>query len=261
MCNLAQICVNEYIANACKGEEKMVQLDLEKLNKEYSDKSPEDIVRFVVENIGIEKVALASSLSIEDQVLTDILLKINPKVRVFFLDTGRHFQQTYDLMEETMHRYGFHYEVYAPESKELEQAVSKYGPNFFYESVELRKKCCEIRKVNPLKRVLSTVDAWICGLRREQSLTRQELNIFEWDGLHSIYKINPIVFWSEDRVWEYIKKYNIPYNSLYSKGFRSIGCQPCTRAVRPGEDVRSGRWWWEDPDKKECGLHARVGQV
>jgi len=97
------------------------------------------------------------------------------------------------------------------------------------------------------------VDAWICGLRREQSLTRQELNIFEWDGLHSIYKINPIVFWSEDRVWEYIKKYNIPYNSLYSKGFRSIGCQPCTRAVRPGEDVRSGRWWWEDPDKKECG--------
>jgi len=236
----------------------MVQLDLEKLNAEYAGKHPEDIIKYAVENIGIEKIALASSLSIEDQVLTDILLKINPNARIFFLDTGRHFQKTYDVMEETMNRYHFRYEIYAPDNRELEAAISEHGPNFFYESVELRKKCCRIRKVNPLKRVLSTVDGWICGLRREQSLTRRELNIFEWDSIHSVYKINPIVFWSEEQVWSYIKKHNIPYNYLYEIGFTSIGCQPCTRAVQPGEDIRSGRWWWEAPDKKECGLHFRT---
>lgn len=234
------------------------KLNIELLNKEYEDKSAEECVRYILDVLGKEKVILASSMSIEDQVLTDILLKINPEARIFFLDTGRHFQKTYDLMEETMKRYKFNYEVYAPDAGELETVLSKYGPNFFYESIELRKKCCEIRKVNPLKRVLSTVDAWICGLRREQSLTRQEIEIFEWDSSHSIYKINPITFWTEDMVWEYIKKYNVPYNPLYNDGFLSIGCQPCTRAVKPGEDVRSGRWWWEDPDKKECGLHIRT---
>jgi len=239
----------------------MIQLDLERLNAEYADKDPEDIIKYIVESMGITRIALASSLSIEDQVLTDILLKINSQARVFFLDTGRHFQKTYDLMEETMNRYGFHYEIYAPDTRELEAAVSEYGPNFFYESVELRKECCRIRKVNPLKRVLSTVDGWICGLRREQSLTRQDLNVFEWDSSHSVYKINPIAFWTEEQVWAYIKKHNVPYNYLYDNGFRSIGCQPCTRAVQPGEDVRSGRWWWEDPDKKECGLHDRMTRL
>lgn len=236
----------------------MSKLNIELLNKEYKDKFAEESIRYVLNTLGSEKVILASSMSIEDQVLTHILLKINPKARIFFLDTGRHFQKTYDLMEETMQRYKFKYEVYAPDTGELEAVLSKYGPNFFYESVELRKKCCEIRKVNPLKRVLSTVDAWICGLRRDQSLTRQDIEIFEWDESHSIYKINPIAFWTEDMVWEYIKKHNIPYNYLYRENFLSIGCQPCTRAVKPGEDVRSGRWWWEDPDKKECGLHVRM---
>ncbi|HEY9062725.1 MAG TPA: phosphoadenylyl-sulfate reductase [Pseudobacteroides sp.] len=236
----------------------MSKLNLIELNNEYVKKSPEDIIRFVINEIGSSKIVLASSLSIEDQVLTDILLKNNPKARIFFLDTGRHFQNTYDLMAETMQRYNFNYEVYAPDSKDLEAAVSKYGPNFFYESVEQRKRCCEIRKVKPLKRVLSTVDGWICGLRRDQSATRQEIEIFEWDSSHSIYKINPLAFWTEDMVWEYIKKHNIPYSNLYKNGFPSIGCQPCTRAVRPGEDVRSGRWWWENPDKKECGLHIRL---
>lgn len=241
----------------------MDELNLKALNVQYEEKKPEEIIRYIIEKTGADKIALASSLSIEDQVLTDMLLKINPKARVFFIDTGRHFQETYNLMEETMRRYQFNYEVYAPKSGELETMVSKYGPNFFYESVELRKKCCEIRKVNPLKRVLSTVDGWICGLRREQSLTRQELEIFEWDKGHSIYKINPIVYWTEENIWEYIKKHNVPYSSLYSNsnGFRSIGCQPCTRAVKPDEDVRSGRWWWEDPDKKECGLHLRVEEI
>lgn len=233
------------------------KLDLELLNNEYKDKSPFEIIKYVYDKIGASRVVLASSLSIEDQLLTDILLKIDSKARIFFIDTGRHFQSTYDLMERTMRRYHFKYEVYTPESQDLEPLIREYGPNLFYQSVDLRKKCCEIRKVKPLKRVLATVDGWICGLRREQSVTRENINIFEWDYVHSIYKINPIAFWTEDMVWDYIKKENIPYNSLYDKGFRSIGCQPCTRAVKPGEDVRSGRWWWEDPDKKECGLHIQ----
>ncbi|MCP2240794.1 phosphoadenylyl-sulfate reductase [Thermoanaerobacterium thermosaccharolyticum] len=233
------------------------KLDFELLNNEYKDKSPFEIIKYVYDKIGASRIVLASSLSIEDQLLTDILLKIDSKARIFFIDTGRHFQSTYDLMERTMRRYHFNYEVYTPESQDLEPLIREYGPNLFYQSVDLRKKCCEIRKVKPLKRVLATVDGWICGLRREQSVTRENINIFEWDYVHSIYKINPIAFWTEDMVWEYIKKENIPYNSLYDKGFRSIGCQPCTRAVKPGEDVRSGRWWWEDPDKKECGLHIQ----
>lgn len=235
----------------------MNKLNIELLNQDYRNKTAEEAIRYTLDNLGKEKVILASSMSIEDQVLTDLLIKINPEARIFFIDTGRHFQKTYDLMEETMQRYKFNYEVYAPNSEELEIVLSKQSPNFFYESIELRKKCCEIRKINPLKRVLSTVDGWICGLRREQSLTRKEVEIFEWDSSHSINKINPIVFWTEDMVWEYIKKNNVPFSNLYNNGFRSIGCQPCTRAVKPGEDVRSGRWWWEDPDKKECGLHIK----
>ena len=237
----------------------MNKLDLEALNAQNAEKSPEEIVKYAVEALGTARITLASSLSIEDQVLTDILLKTAPGARVFFIDTGRHFQKTYDLMEQTMNRYNFNFEVYAPDTGELEAAVAGYGPNFFYESVELRKKCCEIRKIGPLKRVLRTVDGWICGLRRDQSMTRQDIQIFEWDSNHSICKINPIAFWTEEQVWEYIKEHNVPYSNLYSKGFRSIGCEPCTRAVNPGEDIRSGRWWWEDPDKKECGLHLNTG--
>ena len=231
----------------------MRELDLKVLNSEK--KNGKEAISYILEAMGPSNIALASSLSLEDQVLTHMILNINPKARIFFIDTGRHFQKTYDLMEETMCSYKFTYEVYAPEREDIEEAVSKLGPNFFYDSVDSRKKCCEIRKVKPLKRVLSTVDGWICGLRREQSPTRQDMKIFEWDHGNSIYKINPIVFWSEEDVWEYIKAHNIPYSNLYRNGFRSIGCQPCTRAVQPGADIRSGRWWWEDPDKKECGLH------
>lgn len=233
----------------------METLDLKVINKEFINQSPVKVIEYILGRIGSPKIALASSLSIEDQVLTDMLLKVDPKARIFFIDTGRHFQKTYDLMQETMNRYGFHYEVYAPESEDLETLVSVHGPNLFYESVELRKKCCEIRKVKPLQRVLNTVEAWICGLRREQSLTRDEIDLLEWDGNYSIYKINPLALWNEEKVWDYIRKENVPYSNLYHNGFRSIGCRPCTRVVKPGEDVRSGRWWWESPDKKECGLH------
>ncbi|KUO65765.1 MAG: phosphoadenosine phosphosulfate reductase [Gracilibacter sp. BRH_c7a] len=233
----------------------METLDLKAINKEFINQSPVKVIENMLGRIGSAKIALASSLSIEDQVLTDMLLKIDPKARIFFIDTGRHFQKTYDLMQETMNRYGFHYEVYAPESEDLEALIAEHGPNLFYESVELRKKCCDARKVKPLQRVLKTVEAWICGLRREQSLTRDEIDPLEWDGNYSIYKVNPIALWNEEQVWDYIRKENVPYSNLYQSGFRSIGCEPCTRVVKPGEDVRSGRWWWESPDKKECGLH------
>lgn len=236
----------------------MDRLKLESLNAEYIMKKPEEIMRYLLERMETSKIALASSLSIEDQVLTDMILKIDNKARIFFIDTGRHFQKTYDLMEKTREKYRFNFEVYAPESSDLEALTIQHGSNPFYESIELRKRCCEARKVKPLKRVLNTLDGWICGLRREQSSTRLDINLFEWDSNHSIYKFNPIAFWSEEMVWEYIKKENMPYNNLYKEGFRSIGCQPCTRAITAQEDVRNGRWWWEDEDKKECGLHPHT---
>ncbi len=233
----------------------MTKLDLEMLNEKFAKESPEEVIRYITKELGISNVILASSLSIEDQVLTDMLLKIDSKARVFFIDTGRHFPKTYELMAKTMRNYGFNYEVYAPENKDIEEMVSKFGPNLFYDSIEHRKRCCELRKVKPLQRALSTTAAWICGLRREQSPTRKELDFLEWDDQHGIYKINPIAHWSEEQVWEYIKRENVPYSDLYTNGFRSIGCEPCTRAVKPKEDVRSGRWWWESPANKECGLH------
>ncbi len=233
----------------------MQTLNLEVLNQEWRDKNPEEILKEVFQLFNPKRVVLASSLSIEDQVLTHMILGADPLARIFFLDTGRHFPQTYKVLDTTMKQYNFHFEVYAPNQLELEGLVSEYGPNLFYESLELRKKCCEIRKVNPLNRVLATVDVWICGLRKEQSQGRQEVDLIEWDEAHGIYKINPLAYWSEEEVWRAIKKNNIPFNTLHNDGFPSIGCQPCTRAVKPGEDIRSGRWWWENPDHKECGLH------
>lgn len=235
----------------------MKRLNLSELNRKFKSGTPEEILEFALSEFGREKLVLASSMSIEDQVLTHMLLKIEKKPRIFFLDTGRHFQKTYDLLDETMKIYGFKYEVYAPKTQALQDIVSQRGPNFFYDSIEARKACCGIRKVEPLNRVLATADVWICGLRRDQSATRHEISLFEQDEAHGIYKVNPIAYWSEQDVWDYIKKNNIPYNKLHDQGYPSIGCEPCTRVVKPGEDIRSGRWWWENPDKKECGLHIK----
>ena len=229
--------------------------DLEKLNRKYEYKSPKEIIQFMINKLGRGKIVLASSLSIEDQVLTKAILDIDKKARIFFLDTGRHYQETYDLLALTMDKYDFKYEVYTPQNRELQELVSNYGPNLFYKSTGLRKKCCYVRKIEPLKRVLSKADGWICGLRKEQSAARNGIDIFEWDEIYGIYKINPLAYWKEEDVWKYIHKENIPYNKLYDSGFTSIGCQPCTRAVTNGEDVRSGRWWWESHENKECGLH------
>jgi len=202
-------------------------------------------------------LAFASSLGAEDQVITHALAEISPEVRVFTLDTGRLFPETYELIERTETRYKIRIEAYSPGCEEVEPMVRQHSTNLFYKSVELRKLSCSVRKLQPLKRALQGVDAWICGLRKDQAVTRQETKVIEWDTQNNLPKISPLWNWTEKEVWEYIKTHAIPYNSLHDKGFLSIGCSCCTRAVSPGEDIRAGRWWWERPDHKECGLHSR----
>jgi phosphoadenosine phosphosulfate reductase len=208
-----------------------------------------------LEKFGPSRIALASSFGAEDQVLTDMLVRVNPAARIFTLDTGRMFQETYDAMQRSIDRYNIAFEVYAPEAADIAALIAKDGPNLFYSSVENRKACCNVRKLRPLRKVLGTVDAWICGLRREQSMTRTAVELVSWDAEFGIYKICPLFDWSEAQVWDYIKQNNVPYNALHDRGFPSIGCAPCTRAVHPGEDIRGGRWWCESPEHKECGLH------
>ena len=216
---------------------------------------PEDALQQSLARFGVTRIALASSFGAEDQVLTDMLLQVDAAARIFTLDTGRMFQETYDTMQKSVERYHHSYEVYAPEAADIAALIAKDGPNLFYASVENRKACCAVRKLKPLRKVLATVDAWICGLRRDQSVTRTAVELVSWDTEFGIYKICPLYDWSEAQVWDYIKKNDVPYNALHDRGFPSIGCAPCTRAVHPGEDIRGGRWWWESPEHKECGLH------
>ncbi|MCM8784927.1 MAG: phosphoadenylyl-sulfate reductase [Candidatus Omnitrophica bacterium] len=225
--------------------------------EDFENKTAEEILKFALEKYQ-NRVALASSFGAEDVVLIDMILKINPNARIFTLDTGRLPQETYDVMDRIREKYKINIEVYFPDAKLVEEMVSNYGFNLFYKSVELRQLCCKVRKVEPLNRALKGLDAWICGLRREQSVTRTEIRKIEIDTAHnSILKINPLADWTEKQVWNYIKENNVPYNALHDKGYPSIGCAPCTRAIKPGEDIRAGRWWWEAPEKKECGLHKK----
>ena len=239
--------------------------DIPELNSKFIGRKPEDVLDFFF-NIYGDKVALASSLSIEDQVITDIMFKklqisdYNFTPKVFTLDTGRLFQETYELIERTNERYGIKIKMYFPDFTEVENMVCSYGPDLFYDSLEKRHLCCKIRKLHPLARAFGDIEAWICGLRREQSVTRKEMQLIEWDESHNKLKINPLIDWDENRAWEYIKANNVPYNKLYEKGYTSIGCAPCTRAIKKGEDTRAGRWWWESPDHRECGLHVKNEQ-
>lgn len=229
---------------------------LEQYRDIIKEKSPDEILKWAVSEFGRGKLILASSFSIEDQVLTHIMAEINSSSRIFTLDTGRLFQETYNVMQRTMEKYGVKFEVCFPDAGDVADMVSEKGPNLFYDSIEDRKKCCEIRKMAPLRKVLSTADAWVCGLRRGQSVTRTEVEPIEWDSAFGIYKINPLYDWDEEDVWDFIKDNDIPYNVLHNSGFRSIGCAPCTRATGADDDIRAGRWWWESPDHKECGLHS-----
>ncbi|MFA6600571.1 MAG: phosphoadenylyl-sulfate reductase [Candidatus Omnitrophota bacterium] len=217
----------------------------------------EEVLREVFKIFNRERIALASSLAAEDQVLTDMVLKARPGSRIFTLDTGRLPQETYRVIEATAERYSFRYEVLFPDTGAVEKMVSENGPNLFYASRENRQLCCRVRKVEPLRRQLAGLDAWICGLRRDQAVTRAEVSKIEWDEANGLVKINPLADWTAEDVWNYIHAHNVPYNALHDQGYPSIGCAPCTRAVKLGEDARAGRWWWERPDQKECGLHRR----
>jgi phosphoadenosine phosphosulfate reductase len=198
----------------------------------------------------------ANSLGAEDMVLTDLIAKHQPDIAMFSLDTGRLLQETYDLMQEVRMRYSVALQVYFPDAGNVESLVARIGVNGFYDSVENRKACCHVRKVEPLRRALSGKKAWITGMRREQAVTRDALQASAYDADNGLQKFNPLLEWTNAEVWEYIKANDVPYNKLHDQFYPSIGCAPCTRAITPGEDIRAGRWWWEDPQNKECGLHV-----
>jgi phosphoadenosine phosphosulfate reductase len=203
------------------------------------------------------QVVFSSSLGQEDQVITDAIFRNNLPIKIFTLDTGRLFNETYELLEKTMARYNKNINIYFPDYADVESFVTVKGINSFYESVENRKECCYIRKVKPLNRALQGAKVWITGLRSEQSENRRGMHIIEWLEDKQLYKFNPLIDWSFPEVLDYINEFNVPYNTLHDKGFISIGCAPCTRAIEPGEDPRAGRWWWE-ASHKECGLHQNV---
>lgn len=235
---------------------KELEQQIEAWNLSLKDKSAEEVIAFFLEYFG-EKILLSTSLGLEDQVLTHMVLELNPKLDVFTLDTGRLFPETYDLIARTNKHFGIRMKTYFPESSKVEQMVAEHGVNLFYDGVEKRKMCCGIRKVAQLPRAFEGQDAWICGLRKDQSVSRFFNHMVEWDENNKLIKINPLINWTEKDVWAFIKEHNIPYNLLHDRGFPSIGCEPCTRAIEPGEDVRAGRWWWESELHKECGLHKR----
>jgi phosphoadenosine phosphosulfate reductase len=225
-------------------------------NERFAKASAEEVVEFFNGEFG-QEICLSSSMGAEDQVLTHMLMKVNPAFRIFTLDTGRLFPETLNLIQKTRDHYGASIEVFFPDYRMVQQMVREKGINLFYASVEDRKYCCNVRKMEPLKRALSGMKAWMTGIRKDQTINRFNTQVVEWDEVNGIVKINPLYRWSEKMVWEYIRSNNIPYNELHDRNFPSIGCQPCTRAVAPGEDTRAGRWWWEDQGHKECGLHVK----
>ena len=203
----------------------------------------------------------ASSLAAEDQVLTDMILRSKLPITIFTLETGRLHAETLAVLDRIKETYGYEVELYRPQPEAVEAYVKQNGLNAFYESVDMRKECCRIRKVEPLNRALKGKRAWVTGQRRAQSSTRAERHVQEQDEAHDMVKFNPLADWSEEDVWHYIHSNKVPYNVLHDRGFPSIGCEPCTRAIQPGEDVRAGRWWWENPESKECGLHVVDGKL
>ncbi len=226
----------------------------EEQTQEIENASTADALKLVTAQFP-EETVFSTSLGQEDQVLTEMIASGKLPVRIFTLDTGRLFYEHYDLLEKTNARYKINIDVYFPEAPDVEAYVKANGVNGFYESVENRKACCFIRKVKPLNRALTGAKVWITGLRSEQSDNRKDMKMIEWDADRGLYKFNPLIHWSYDEMMDYIRQKNVPYNPLHDKGFISIGCAPCTRAIEPGEDPRAGRWWWE-VSHKECGLHV-----
>ncbi len=240
---------------------KFTQEQTEELNRRFEGASPEEVLLWTMEKLH-PKVSLATSFQIQGSVLIDILMKVKPDARIFMLDTGRLNAETYEVLEKVRERYGAKVELVFPDTAEVERMVSERGINLFYKGVENRILCCEVRKVNPLRKYLQGLDGWITSLRREQTAQRADAKKFEIDHANGgILKVNPIVDWTENRVCEYVKSNGVPYNRLHDMGYPSIGCAPCTRAVKPGEDSRAGRWWWETGSDKECGIHFGHGET
>ena len=216
----------------------------------------------------LEKIAseyspavFASSLAAEDMVLTDMILRQQLPISIFTLETGRLHPETLAMIDRIKATYGYDVTPYRPQPEAVNQYVESHGLNGFYDSVEARKECCRIRKIEPLNRALAGTRSWVTGQRRAQSVTRAALDVQEDDPAHQMVKFNPLADWSEEDVWQYLRDHQVPYNPLHDQGYPSIGCAPCTRAIEPGEDVRAGRWWWENPDSKECGLHVVDGKL
>ena len=225
------------------------------LNKKLEELPAFEVLKYFFENF--QNLALSSSLAVEDQVLTHMILNIKKDAKIFTLDTGRLHPQTYDVMDATNLKYGIKIDVFFPDFNKVQELYKTQGINGHFESIENRKRCCDIRKIEPLKRALDGVEVWVTGLRASQSVTRVNMPLVEWDENFKVLKVNPIINWSHEDVWEHIKQNHIPYNKLHDEGYPSIGCAPCTRAIKEGEDIRAGRWWWENPEHKECGLHKK----
>ena len=235
-------------------EEKHKQALQDEVRRHHADFSPEQLVRYFIEHYP-GRLVMASSMAAEDQVLTDMIVKIDPTVPILTLDTGRLPQETHDLIDATRKKYGIPIRILFPDYTQVESIMAKYGSNLFFESIEKRKLCCHIRKIEPLKRGLAGHDAWFTGLRRQQSVTRAGLAPVAWDEQFGLIKVSPLLDWSTEQVWQYIRENDVPYNALHDQGYPSIGCESCSRPVSPGDDLRAGRWWWEQPEHKECGLH------
>ncbi|MBI3934170.1 MAG: phosphoadenylyl-sulfate reductase [Acidobacteria bacterium] len=230
--------------------------DVVRLAQQFDAQTAAEVLRWALQKFH-PRIALSNSLQTEDMVVLDIACRMEPKVRVFTLDTGRLHQETYDMMDRVRDHYGVKLEVLFPDAAEVRAMVESKGLNLFYESIENRHECCGVRKVHPLQNYLKGMDAWVTGLRRDQWASRTNIQKIEIDDANGgIIKFNPIADWTQEQLDEYVKAHNVPRHALYAKGFTSIGCLPCTRATKPGENPRAGRWWWEQEGQKECGLHV-----
>lgn len=237
---------------------KLSELYLSELQAEIEGQNAVEALTTLAQH---RRAVFSSSFGMEDQAITHLIATHHLDIPIFTLDTGRLFNETIELQHETIEKYRLPIKTFYPETAAIEAFVSEKGPNSFYQSVENRKACCHIRKVEPLKRALADADIWITGLRREQSPTRQNLTSLEYDMAFNVFKFHPLLEWSLNELEAFIAAENIPINTLHAQGFSSIGCAPCTRAIQADEDIRAGRWWWEQPEQKECGLHIVQGKL
>lgn len=238
-----------------------MNFDINDTNEALKSKTLNQIAEWCFSHFDEKEIILSTSFGAEGTVIMDSFLQVNRNLRIFTIDTGRNFQETYDVWQALMDKYKIPIEVYYPDSEEIANLQKDNGPNSFYKSKEFRKKCCHARKVSPLNKALKGIKLWITGLRKSQSGFRQGLEMLSYVEERQLHKIAPIYMWEEETVWKYIRNNQIPYNKLYDKGFATIGCEPCTRPIGRSEDIRAGRWWWEEDSNKECGIHISNGKV